>query len=229
MVTYELLLLLFSHETLKPSNIESQPEKSLHIIIGYKQVFKDYRYISFIFSVTLGMIASLIMWTLLAVYTKSYYNLLEAKYAWLPVTNALMCVVVQYFINHWSRKRRSEYMIALGMLIYALGVGSVALMSNFIGFLVSMIILTFGELILIPTATADAASRVPDNFRGRYMSIYWLTWGLARAIAPIVGGLFNDFISPKAIWYGVSFFGLPSTIILFVQGKRSFTRKFNNS
>jgi MFS family permease len=225
MVAYGLLLLIFSRETLKSSNIES--ESLLQIIKGYKQVFRDRRYISFIFSVTLGMIAPLIMWTLLAVYTKVNYNLPEAQYAWLPVTNALMCVFIQYFVTQCSRKYPSEYMIALGMLVYALGVGSVALMSNFAGFLISMIILTFGELILIPTATAYAAGRAPGNFRGRYMSIYWLTWGLARAIAPLIGGTLNDAITPKAIWYGGFLFGLTSAIILLIQSKVLFPRKIN--
>jgi len=226
MVAYGLLLLIFSHETLKPSNIHS--ENLLHILKGYKQVFRDRQYISFIFSVTLGMIAPLIMWTLLAVYTKVNYNLPEAQYAWLPVTNALMCVFVQYFVTLWTRQHRSEDMIATGMLVYALGVGSVALMNNFLGFLVSMIILTFGELILIPTATAFAAGRAPGNFRGRYMSIYWFTWGLARAIAPIIGGILNDAIAPKAIWYGGFIFGLTSAIILFIQAKLLITRKINS-
>jgi len=94
-------------------------------------------------------------------------------------------------------------------------------MSNFFGFWVSIVILTFGELILIPTGTAYAASRAPDDLRGRYMSVYWLTWGLARAAAPLVGGFLNDAISPKAIWIGGLAFGLTSTLVLTLLARRS--------
>jgi MFS family permease len=159
------------------------------------------------------------MWTLLAVYTKTNYNLQEAQYSWIPVTNALMCVFVQYLVTQYTRKHHQRTMIALGMLVYAIGVGSVALMSNFAGFLVSMVILTFGELILIPTATAFAAGRAPDEYRGRYMSLYWLTWGFARAIAPIIGGVVNDVIAPKAIWVIGFIFGITSAFLLYYIGK----------
>jgi MFS family permease len=105
-------------------------------------------------------------------------------------------------------------MIALGMLIYAIGVGSVALMSNFWGFLFSMILMTFGELTLIPTATTYVANRAPDDLRGRYMTLYWLTWGLARSLAPVIGGYLNDAIAPRAIWIGGLLLGLISTTAL---------------
>jgi MFS family permease len=220
MLTYGFILLVFARETLKRKPDIQEPETFLHNIAGYRRVFGDKRYIGFVTAITLGMIAPLMMWTLLAVYTKSNYGLSEARYAWLPVTNALMCVFVQYFVTMIIRRHHPEFMIATGMLIYALGVGSVALMSDLPGFWVSMVILTFGELILIPTGTAFAASRAPEDLRGRYMSVYWLTWGLARAAAPLIGGFLNDAIAPKAIWYGGLAFGLISTLILLILARQ---------
>jgi MFS family permease len=220
MFTYSLILLLLARETLR-RRPEKRQETLLENLLGYKQVFRDRLFISFVATVTFGMIAPLMMWTLLAVYTKTNFGLSEARYAWLPVTNALMCVFVQYFVTLVTRRRPPGLMIAVGMLVYALGVGSVALMSNFWGFWTSMVILTFGELILIPTGTAYAASRAPDDLRGRYMSIYWLTWGLARATAPLVGGFLNDVLGPKAIWYGGLAFGLASAFVLFLLAGRT--------
>jgi MFS family permease len=102
------------------------------------------------------------------------------------------------------------------MLIYALGVGSVALMSGFWGFWVSMVILTFGELTLIPTASKFVADIAPADMRGRYMSLYWLAWGLSRATAPLIGGALNDQIGPRAIWIGGLLIGLTSVLGLFL-------------
>lgn len=221
MFSYSLILLLFARETLKNRENGLKPETLLQSIGGYRRVFKDGHYLGFVAAVTFGMIAPLMMWTLFAVYTKTNYGLTEARYAWLPITNALMCVFVQYFVTMIARRHRPALMIAVGMLVYALGVGSVALMNTFTGFWVSMVILTFGELILIPTGTAYAASRAPEDMRGRYMTIYWLTWGLARAVAPLIGGFLNDAIAPKAIWYGGLAFGLTSTLVLFILARRS--------
>jgi MFS family permease len=165
------------------------------------------------------------MWTLFAVYTKTYFGLPEYLYSWLPITNALMCVFVQYFVTLFTRRREPIRMAALGMFVYALGVGSVALMSNFWGFWVSMIILTFGELILVPTGTTYAANRAPADLRGRYMTVYWFTWGLARAAAPLVGGLLNDQIAPQAIWIGGLLIGTVSAVILLALAREKMGEK----
>ncbi|HAY84461.1 MAG TPA: hypothetical protein DCY42_05935 [Chloroflexi bacterium] len=75
-----------------------------------------------------------------------------------------------------------------------------------------MVILTSGELLLVPTATTVAANLAPLNMRGRYMSLYSLAWQLAAGIGPLFGGILNDTISPQAIWYGGGVIGLIATL-----------------
>jgi MFS family permease len=210
MLAYSLFLLFWVRETRPMTAAGTEPQS------GYRQVFRDRGFMVFALITTVGMIAPLIMWTLLAVYTKQNFQFPEHLYSWLPITNALMCVFVQVLVTRFTRRRRPLPMLTLGMLVYALGVGSVALMSGFWGFWLSMVIFTLGELIVTPTGTAYAANRAPADFRGRYMSIYWMTWGLARAVAPVVGGCLNDRISPHAMWYGGMLIGLASTLGLFL-------------
>ena len=123
-----------------------------------------------------------------------------------------MCVFVQLFVTRISRRFQPLPVAAIGMLTYALGVGSVALMKSFWGFWASMVMMTFGELILIPTVSKYIADLAPVDMRGRYMSFYWFAWGIARATAPLIGGFLNDNISPRAIWIGGLTIGLASTI-----------------
>jgi MFS family permease len=149
---------------------------------------------------------------LMAVYTKQNFNLSESLYGWLPTTNALMCVFVQLFVTRITRQFRPLPVAVVGMLTYALGVGSVALMRNFWGFWASMVLMSFGELILIPTVSKYIADLAPIDMRGRYMSFYWFAWGIARATAPLIGGFLNDTISPRAIWIGGLSIGLVSAI-----------------
>jgi MFS family permease len=110
------------------------------------------------------------------------------------------------------------------MLIYAIGAGSVALMTSFWGFLLSMVILTFGELTLVPTASKYVADLAPADLRGRYMSIHWLGWGLARTLSPIIGGFLNDNIAPQAIWIGGLLIGLTSTLALVLISRVAATQ-----
>jgi MFS family permease len=188
---------------------------------GYGRVFQDKNYIGFVALTSLGLIAPTMLWILMPVYAKTNYGLPEALYGWIPTTNALMCVFVQYFVTGITRRHRTLPVLAVGMLIYAVGVGSVALMSNFWGFWLSMVILTLGELTLVPTATKYVADLAPADLRGRYMSIYWLGWGLARTLSPIIGGFLNDNIAPGAIWVGGLVIGLTSGFGLFLLNRLS--------
>jgi MFS family permease len=88
-----------------------------------------------------------------------------------------------------------------------------------------MVILTFGELTLIPTASKFVADIAPADMRGRYMSLYWLAWGLSRATAPLIGGALNDHIGPRAIWMGGLVIGLTSVLGLMVLNGLGWYRK----
>jgi len=170
---------------------------------------------------SIGLIAPTMLWILMPVYAKTNFGMPENLYGWIPTTNALMCVFIQYPVTQVSRHYKALPVAAIGMLIYAIGAGSVALMSGFGGFWLSMVILTMGELILVPTASKYVADLAPANLRGRYMGVYWLGWGLARTLAPLIGGFLNDAIAPRAIWVGGLIIGLTSVTGLTVLSRFS--------
>lgn len=214
MLVFGLYLAIFTRETLN-KDVVSENKHESDIFTGYLRVIKDTRFDAFVFAFAIGVMAPMLLWMLLAIYAKDYYGVSEARYSWIPITNAIMCVTLQVFVTRAFRNVRVEYTIITGMFLYATGVGSVALMSNFTGFWISMVIMTFGELVLIPTATKYIADIAPADLRGRYMSFYWLAWGLSRAVAPMLGGALHDHIAPVAIWWGGLALGLTSVGLLF--------------
>jgi len=218
-LSYSLLLFFLARETLvktsAENNIPNSPAE------GYSRVLRDKNYMAFVAMISLGLIAPTMLWILMPVYTKTHYEIPEALYGWIPTTNAVMCVFVQYSVTNITRQHRTLPVLGAAMAIYALGVGSVALMHHFWGFWLSMVILTFGELTLVPTASKYVADLAPADLRGRYMSMHWLGWGLARTLAPRVGGLLNDNIAPRAIWIGGLLIGLTSTLGLFLLSRLS--------
>lgn len=226
-LSYSLLLIFFAKETLVKLITKADDQTAgtalspLEAVQGYSKVLRDRSFMIFSFTVSIGLIAPLILWILMPVYSKTNFGMVESLYGWIPTTNGLMCVFVQYPVTAITRRFRTLPVLTVGMLIYAIGVGSVALMSGFWGFWLSMVILTFGELTLVPTASKYVADLAPADLRGRYISIYWLGWGLARTLAPMIGGLLNDTIAPRAIWIGGLLFGLTSAIGLFMLSRAS--------
>lgn len=224
-ISYSLLMFFLAHETLdkthskdKAHSLEEQAKVSPEAGFGqdgYINVFRDKGYMAFVLLMGMGLIAPTMLWILMPVYAKTNFNVPEAMYGWIPTANALMCVFIQYSVTQITRKYKTLPVTGVGMLIYALGVGSVAMMTGFSGFLLSMIIITFGELTIVPTASKYVADVAPAHLRGRYMSIYWFGWGLARTLSPLIGGYLNDAFFPQAIWIGGLLIGLTSTIGLF--------------
>ncbi|MBI5950227.1 MAG: MFS transporter [Chloroflexi bacterium] len=218
-VIYSLLLFFLARETLDKT---VSGEKSIQladqvpVATGYLRVFQNKAYMAFIALMAVGLTAPTMLWILMPVYAKTNFGIPEAMYGWIPTTNAMMCVFIQYPVTYITRRYNTLPVMAAGMLIYALGVGSVALMTGFWGFWLSMVILTFGELTIVPTASKYVADIAPADMRGRYMSIYWFGWGLARTCAPLIGGFLNDNLFPQAIWIGGITIGLTSTVGLIL-------------
>jgi MFS family permease len=220
-ISYSILLFFLAKETLVvvPRN-ESVSSGLDEIMQSFKRVGSDKVFMTFVMAVSVGLIAPTLLWILMPVYSKTNFGIPEFLYGWIPTTNGLMCVFVQYPVTRMTRRYRTLPVLAAGMFIYAIGVGSVALMSSFWGFWLSMVILTFGELTLVPTSSKYVADLAPADLRGRYMSLYWLGWGLARTLSPLLGGFLNDNVGPRAIWIGGLLIGLASTSGLVLLSRR---------
>jgi MFS family permease len=224
-LAYSLLLFFRAKETLviTPKSTPS-PSGIGEVFRSYSAVLRDKGFMLFVLAISIGLIAPTMLWILMPVYSKTNFGIPENLYGWIPTTNGLMCVFVQYPVTRITRRYRTLPVLAVGMLIYALGAGSVALMTSFWGFWLSMVILTIGELTLVPTASKYAADLAPADLRGRYMSLHWLGWGLARTLAPIIGGFLNDNIAPQAIWIGGLLIGLTSTVGLVLLSRSPAAR-----
>jgi len=220
LVSFGLVTALFLTETLDKSVIQEKSATASQGA-GFRIILRDRPFLVFIGAFTLTQICGAIMWVLLAVYGKENFNILESQYGFLPMTNALMVVLLQIYITRITKRKSSLWMQSIGALIYAFGVGSIAFGSSFWNFWGSIIVITVGEMILVPMATTYVADLAPADMRGRYMSVFALTWGVATGVGPVVGGFLNDQISPQAIWYGGGLIGIVGALWFVYQALRS--------
>ena len=205
LISYSLLLAIFARETI-PQRLDSQPEPNP--LAAYGRILKDGPFVSFVGTFTLTSMCAVLIWVLMGVYAKEQYHIPENQYGFLATTNALMVVFFQVYVTRFTKQYPALKVMVVGSFFYAMGVGSVALAQGFWGFWSSMVVMTLGELMLMPTSSSYVANLAPTHMRGRYMSIYGLTWNMAAAIGPLMGGFLNDAIAPTATWYGGMFVGL---------------------
>jgi MFS family permease len=222
MSLYSILLAVFAVETL-PTRAETAAARPAERFGGYGEVLRDRPFISFTVIFTLVQMCATLIWVLLAVYTKHNYGISERQYGLLPTTNALMVVFLQVAVTQVAKRFKQLQVLAVGALFYAVAVFSISLGSNFWGFWLSMVIMTIGELLLVPTSSTYVANLAPVDKRGRYMSIYGLTWGAASGIGPVVGGVLSDNLGPKAPWIGGGLVGLLATAGFLLMARKNPT------
>jgi LmbE family N-acetylglucosaminyl deacetylase len=166
------------------------------------------------------MFCAVMMWVLLGVYAKQNFGIPENLYGWIATTNAMMVILFQIPMTSVSKRYPNHTVLVVGAVLYVLAVTSIAFGRGFWWFWGSMVVMTVGELLLMPTSSAFVANLAPPEKRGRYMGIYGFTWGAAAGMAPLLGGFLNDTFGPRTIWLGgglVGFIGLVGFVLLSLK------------
>ncbi len=220
---YFLVILFFTKET-KPTTSVADLDTA-QTTQGYGRLVRDVPFLTFCITLGVMSIAYAQVMTILPVYIKDQYQIVESQYGLIMATNAAMVVLFQYPVAKLLKRVALAPALSVGSLFVALGLGTVAVSSTFSMFLLSMIVVTIGELIFAPSSTAFVADVAPETMRGRYMGVYGMSFGLSFGLAPAVGGMINDSFSPILVWYSMAGVALLTAVLFLLIGKQLGTEK----
>ena len=169
---------------------------------GYGPLLRDHAFMITWALYILVQIANAMVFMLLGLYLKENFGIPENRYGFIIGVNAIMVVLLQFTITRVSDRYPALHMIALGALLYAVAMLVFGVAGGFVVFLAGMVIMTLGELLIVPTATALVANIAPPDMRARYMGTFSLSFRIGAGIGPVIGGVLSDSIAPSATWYG---------------------------
>jgi MFS family permease len=210
------LFLFFARETIPPQ-VTDEPSSLGQQLKGYWTALKDRPFMGLVGAFTLVQMTASLVWVLLSVYVKTNYGVSERLYGWLPTTNALMVVFLQVLITRRTKRFNPVKVMRWGSVFYIAAPFVIAYSTSFWGFWSAMVIMTLGELIVVPRTSAFAANLAPIDKRGRYMSLYGLSWNVASGVSPLLGGFLSDQFGSQATWFGGAIFGLLAVIAFSVM------------
>jgi len=206
----------------RPTSPEGKPEQTMaQTFVGYRNVLKDATFILFIGAFIFMTIGYLQIYTTLGVYLRDTHGVAERAYGWLMSMNAATVVLLQIPIARQVEKRRPMLMMALGSFLYAVGLGAYGWVSSYILFVVAMLVITVGEMVVMPTAQALVAKMAPEDMRGRYMAIWGFGWSIPSAIGPLLAGLVMDNADPRWAWYAAGLLCLIGSISFVLLRRRT--------
>ncbi len=186
---------------------ETKPETSgdsesiLKTFAGYRIVFKDYAYLAFLFAAILMGLVYQQLYNSLSVYLRDNHGIHPQGYGFLLTAGAIMVILLQFTTIRIIKKYPAFIMMAMGVFFYMIGFGMFGFVTAYWLFVVAVLIITIGEMVIIPTASALAANFAPEDMRGRYMAVFDLSWAIPATIGPAAAGLILDNYNPNLLWY----------------------------
>ena len=144
-------------------------------------------------------------------YMTERYGFQEYQLGFLYAVNTIVIVlfemVLVQYVGRWSILR----VIAWGGFFSCFGFGILPFGSSVAWAVVSMLVLTLGEMLASPLATGWVAARAAPTAQGRYMGLYTMTYSVASVLAPAIGGWMYAHApwtirgwvvnGPDSIWY----------------------------
>jgi MFS family permease len=186
----------------KPEATEQQAQESfLSTLAGYRVVIADKLYIAFLLVSILMLIPYQQIYTTLSVYLRDVHGVPAQGYGVMMSINAAIVVTLQFWITRRFSRYPAMLVMAIGTLFYLVGLTMYGFVATFGLFVVAMIIITFGEMIVVPVGQALAANFAPPEMRGRYMALFGLSWTVPSAVGTWTAGLIMDNYDPNWVWY----------------------------
>jgi len=170
-------------------------------VIDYRVVLKDLAFMAFMVAGMLMLIVYQQMYGTLSVYLRDNHDINPSGYGFLMTTSAITVVLFQFWVSRVIKSRPPFLMMAFGTVFYMIGFALFGVVTAYILFALNTVIITVGEMIVVPTSQAIAANFAPDAMRGRYMAIFGLSWAIPSTIGPGAAGYILDNYNPNLLWF----------------------------
>lgn len=196
-----VLFYLLIAETKPEIQAEAEAPSILKTFAGYGTVLRDFAYVAFILASILMLLAYQQMYSSLSVYLRDNHGIRPQEYGLLMSTSAVTVIIFQFWVTRRIKRYPPFLMMALGSLFYMLGFGLFGFVAVYWLFALNIIIITIGEMIVVPTSQALAANFAPADMRGRYMAVFGMTWAIPSIFGPAAAGIILDNLNPDLLWY----------------------------
>lgn len=186
----------------KPAAAPGVEEASLaQTVGGYGKVLTDRAFMAYVFASMAMTVVYIQMYNSLSVYLRDNHGVSPQGYGFVLTTSAITVILFQFWVSRRVKNYPPMLMMALGAAFYMVGFSMYGFVAAYALFLAAMVVITLGEMIVMPTSQALAVSFSPEDMRGRYMAVFGLSWALPAIVGPTAAGIVMDNFDPNWVWY----------------------------
>jgi len=148
----------------------------------------------------------------------------EKTFGFLLGMNGLMIVFMELPLTNLTRRFDPQRTMAFGYVLIGGGLGLLAFGASLPMLVLSIVVLTIGEMIAMPIASSYVANLAPDDMRGRYMGVLGFSFNTAVGVGPMVGlWIFGN--SPELLWVLCGVAGLMAASLILVRARVAAVQK----
>ncbi|XTZ16194.1 MDR family MFS transporter [Micromonospora echinospora] len=145
-------------------------------------------------------------------------GLSTSTYGSVIALNGVLIVVGQLFVPRLIRGRSRSHVLALAAVVMGVGFGLTAFAEAAWFYGLTVLIWTLGEMLNSPSNSTLIAELSPAELRGRYQGVFSLSWQVAGAVAPVLGGLVRQEAGNVTLWLGCAVIGAVIAVVHLLSG-----------
>ena len=187
---------------LKPQKNVFKPYSEGKRKLKEDSVFKDGTYLRFMFCVFMVAFCFLMVFSMVPVYYKEQVHMSESLIGIVLAMNGLIIAITEMIIVYKLEGKRSEtFYISIGAFLIGISFLSLNLSATVNIVLLSMLIITLGEMLMFPFVNTYWVTRSKNHNRAQYASIFTISFSLAHVLAPTIGSQIVKHYGYNSLWY----------------------------
>jgi MFS family permease len=187
----------------KESFVQSQEKVNVSSVfaVAKNRNLLVFTFFSLLLFLVMGQLSST-----LSVFTVSYAGFTTAQYGFLLTLNGGLIVILQYPFSRFMGRFALYRPIVVGAFLYGIGYLLLSWVGGYWLALLSMVVITIGEITFAPTSSAVVGEMATDSWRARYMAFFGLSETLGWALGPLIGGVLLDRFpqQPLLVWGSIA-------------------------
>lgn len=190
-------LLLFIFLSPQKSNPFVKPDRSEAV----QSAYKDKPFLLSMLFLFLTTVCFFQLFNVVAVFFKNEVHLSESIIGLVLAMNGIIIVFVEMvMIYKLENKRPSLSYMTIGAGLVGLAFLILLLPKHLVVVILSMVVITFGEMLLFPFVNSFWVSRSHPSNRGQYAAINTMTFAATMVAAPTLGAQVADRFGFSALW-----------------------------
>lgn len=127
-------------------------------------------------------------------------GLSTATYGALTIINTGLIIFIEVPLNNYLASWNDRRNLTIGAILTGVGFGGMAFAHNIPMLIITIILWTFGEMIIFPASAAYVSEISPIKQRGEYMGFYQMTFSFSFMAGPWLGTLIMEGYGSFVLW-----------------------------